>query len=155
MEAEPTDAREMLDYKLSEALESHAEDELDGLSIQNRRLGRIQEYEDVCLARPDPYAAIIGMGTSSLQRVFEHLGNALLDELDSHTHKLEEVREYTPEIRLLVKLRNAIEADLEFQSADTEPPATAFPHNRKSTGQDTKVPTSQRDLLPKRWTPKY
>ena len=87
MEAEPTDAREMRDHELNEALEAHAAEELDGLSIQNQRLARVQEYEEAALARSDPFAAVIGMGNAYLQRVFEHLGAAILDELDSRrTH---------------------------------------------------------------------
>jgi hypothetical protein len=151
MQAEPTDAREMRDDELNEALEAHATEELDGLSIQNQRLARVQEYEEAAVSRSDPFAAVIGMGNAYLQRVFEHLGAAILDELDSRAHTVDELREFGPEIRLLVKLRNSIETDLAVQPPDAGQQAAAFPHSRKGKGLDTKVATGKRDLLPKRW----
>ena len=121
----------MRDDELNEALEAHAAEELDGLSIQNQRLARIQEYEEAAVSRSDPFAAVIGMGNAYLQRVFEHLGAAVLDELDSRPHTVEELREFGPEIRLLVKLRNSIETDLAFQAPDAGQQAAAFPHQHE------------------------
>jgi hypothetical protein len=154
MGAEATDAREMRDHELNEALETHAEDELDGLSIQNQRLARIQEYEEAAVSRSDPFAAVIGMGNAHFQRVFEHLGAAILEELDSHPHSVEELREFGPEIRLLVKLRSAIETDLEVQPPEAETPAAAFSGRIQGTGLDTRLVSGKRDLLPKRWVVK-
>ena len=151
MGAEPTDAREMQDHELNEVLETHAAEELDGLSIHNQRLARIQEYEEAAVSRSDPFAAVIGMGNAHLQRVFEHLGAAILDELDGRTHTVEELRELGPEIRLLVKLRNSIETDIAVQPPDAGQQAAAFPHRQKGKGLDTQLATSKRDLLPKRW----
>ena len=91
------------------------------------------------------------MGNASFQRIFEHLGAALLDELDSRDHTVAELREYEPEIRLLVKLRNSIETDLDPQLPEAGQQAAAFPRPMKSKGLRTKVATSKRDLLPKRW----
>ena len=91
------------------------------------------------------------MGNAYLQRVFEHLGAAILDELDSRAHTVEELRELGPEIRLLVKLRNSIETDLSVQPPDAGQQAAAFPHSMKGKGLDTKVATGKRDLLRKRW----
>src|SRR6188768_1313504 len=99
MEAERTDAREMRDHELNEALEAYTAEELDGLSVQNQRLAKIQKYEDAAVSRSDPFAAVIGMGNAYLQRVFEHLGTAILDELDTRAHTVEEFREFSPEIR--------------------------------------------------------
>ena len=151
MKAEPTNVREMPDNELNEALEAHAVEELDGLSIQNQRLARVQEYEEAALSRSDPFAAVIGMGNAHLQRVFEHLGAAILDELDSRAHTVEEFREFGPEIRLLVKLRNSIETDLAFQPPGDGQQAAAFQHSMKGNGFDTKLATRKRDLLPKGW----
>jgi hypothetical protein len=140
----------MGDHELNEALETHAEDELDGLSIQNQRLAMIQEYEEAAVSRSDPFAAVIGMGNAHFQRVFEHLGAAILEELDSHPHSVQEIREFEPEIRLLVKLRNSMETDLEVQPPEAGRPAAAFPHRMTGKGLDAKVASSKRDLLPKR-----
>jgi hypothetical protein len=79
------------------------------------------------------------------------LGAAILDELDSRAHTVEELREYAPEIRLLVKLRNSVEADLAFQANDAGQQAAAIPHRKKGNGLDTKAATSKGDLLPNRW----
>ena len=150
MEAEPNDACKMRDYELNDSLDARAVEELDGLTIQNQRLARIQEYEEAAVSRPEAFAAVIGMGNAYFQRVFEHLGAAILDELDSRAHTVEELREFGPEIRLLVKLRNAIETDLAVQPPDPRQQAAAFPH-MKGKGFDTQLATSKRDLLPKRW----
>jgi hypothetical protein len=91
------------------------------------------------------------MGTAYLQRVFEHLGAALLDELDSYAHPVEELREYEPEIRLLVKLPSAIETDLAVQPPDAGQQAVPFPHSVKGKWLDTKLAAGKRDLLAKRW----
>ena len=71
------------------------------------------------------------MGNAYFQRIFEHLGAAILDELDSRAHTVEELRELAPEIRLLVKLRNSIETDLAFQGTNIDPPAAARPSGMK------------------------
>lgn len=152
METEPTDARMMRDDELNEALAAHAAEELGGLSIENRRLERIQEYEEAALSRPDPFAAVIGLGNASLQRVFEHLGKALLDAMDGHPHTVDELRELSPEIRLLVKLRKLIETDLAIQPSDAGQQVAAFPHAMQGKRLDTKIATGKRDLLPRRWT---
>lgn len=150
MDAESNDASKMRDQQLNESLEAHGQDDLDGLSIRNQRLARIQEYEEAAVSRPDPFAAVIGMGNASLQRVFEHLGAAIVEELDSRPHTVGEIRELEPEIRLLVKIRNSIETDLAVQTSDAERPATAFPPTRPAKGI-TNGPVRTRDLVPKRW----
>jgi hypothetical protein len=151
MEAEPTDSRAMQDDALNKALDAPTAEDLDGLSIQNQRLARIQEFEETAIARSDPLAAVLGIGNASLQRMFEHLGAALLDELDSHPHTVEELRELEPEMRLLVKLRKSIETGIALQSLGTDQ-QPAFPHNTRGKSRDTKLTTGKRDLLPKRWT---
>ncbi len=150
MDTEPNDPAEMQDQALNEALESPAAEDLDGLSIQDRRLAKVDEYEDAALSRADTFAAMIGIGNASLQRVFEHLGAALLGELDSRAHTLEEIREYRPEIGLMVKLRKSIETDLEFHFPDAGQQGAAF-SRRIQNGLDNKVATRKRELLPKRW----
>ncbi len=113
MEPQQTDLHAMEDHELNQALERA--EELDGLSLQHQRLARIQEYEELALARSDPFAAVLGMGTSHLAKLFEHLGKAVLDDLESQAPTLTALREVGPEIRLLLKLRSAMETDLEFQ----------------------------------------
>jgi hypothetical protein len=113
MEPQRTDLHALDDYELNQTLER--DEELDGLSIQQQRLARIQEYEELALARRDPFAAILGMGTCYLAQVFEHLGKKLWDELESQPPTLTALREVSPEIRLLLKVRSAMETDLEFQ----------------------------------------
>jgi hypothetical protein len=87
-----------------------------------------------------------GMGAASCQRIFEHLGTAVLDELDSRPHSVEEIREYEPEIRLLVKLRHAVEADVAFQGNDAGQQAAALPHRKKGN----RWASSKGDLLSNR-----
>jgi hypothetical protein len=148
---EPTDARDVPDYELNKPLETDAAEALEGLSMQNRRLATIQEYEETAISRTDPLAAVIGMGNAYFQRIFEHLGKAVLDVIDSRPHTVAEMREYAPEIRLLVKLRNAIETDLVVQPPDVERHAAALPRGAKSKVCGTEMATSERELLPKRW----
>jgi hypothetical protein len=126
MEAKLIDARPVPDYVLNEALDAHAVDELDGLSIQNQRLAKIQEYEEASLLRTDPFAAVLGMGNASMQRIFEHLGAAILEELDGRPHTVEEFRELAPEIRLLAILRRSIETEFVVQRSDATQQAAAF-----------------------------
>jgi hypothetical protein len=151
MESEPTDARKMPDHELNEALDAHAAEELDGLSMQNQRLARIEEYEEAAVSRSDPLAAVIGMGNAYLQRIFEHLGAAVLDELDSHAYTVEEFRELSPEIRLLAKLRKLIETDLELQPPDAGQQAAAFLPGSNGKRLDTRATNGKRELPPKRW----
>jgi hypothetical protein len=150
MEAEPTKPREMRDEDLNAALEAHTVEDLDGLNIQNHRLARIQEYEEEVVSRSNPYAAMIGVGSADFQRIFEHYSKALLEELDSR-HTFAEVRELNRDIRLLETLRRAVEADLEFQSADAGQPVSGFPHSINVKGLSRKAVTNKCDLVPKRW----
>jgi hypothetical protein len=151
MDTERADARKTQNDELNEALETDPAEERDGLSIQNQRLARIQEYEEGAISRPDPRDAMIGMGSATLQRMFEHLGEAIVNRLDSYPHTFEEVRELSPEMRLALKLRSAIETDLTLQTSDTGPQATAFPPRRNGKELDTNLTTNKRGLVPKRW----
>ena len=151
---EPNNTHDMQDEELNEALDAHSAEELDGLSMQHQRQARVDEYEEAAVSQPNPYAAVSGMGGAFCQRIFEPLGPAVLVELDSHPHTVEEIREYEPEIRLLVKLRNSVEADLAFQANDAGPPTAAIPHRKKGNGPDTKAATSKRNMLPNRWMAK-
>ena len=148
---EPTEARDVPDCELNEPLETDAAEALEGLSIQNRRLATIQEYEEAAVSRTDPLAAVIGMGNAYLQRIFEHLGAAVLDAMDNGPHTVADLREYAPEIRLLLKMRNAIETDLVVQSLDAAQHAAALPRGAKSKVYGAKMATGQRELLAKRW----
>jgi hypothetical protein len=150
MEMEPMEVGKMRDHELNEALEAHAAED-DELSVQNERLAKIQEYEEAALSRSDPFGAVLGMGNATLQRIFEHLGAAILEEMDSRPHTLEELREFEPGIRLMVKLRNCVETDLALQPPDAAQQA-AFRHHMNGQRLDTKLAAGKRDLLPKRWT---
>jgi hypothetical protein len=145
-----TDKHEKLDQELNAALETHSEDELDGLGIRNQRRARIDEYEERAVAHPEPLAALIGMGNADFQRIFEHASTAVLEELDSHPHTVEEIRELAPDIRLLIKLRDSMEWDLEGGSPDGEQPVAAVPAGRKAKGLPG-VTGGKSQLLPKRW----
>lgn len=138
------------DYELNEALEADLAQESDGLTIQNQRLARIQEYEESALSRIDPLDAVIGIGNASFQRVFEHLGAAVLEELDSHAHTVDEFRKIGPEIRLLVKLRNTIETDLAVQSHNAAQQEMPFRHGPRDNGPSSKLAARMHELLPKR-----
>jgi len=126
MEMEPTNTDAVSDQELNTALEAHIAENYDGLSIESQRSARIKEYEESALSRLDPFAAVIAMGNASLQRIFEHLNAALLDELYSKAHTLEEMREISPEIRLLLKLRKSIETGFAFQLHDAEQHAATY-----------------------------
>ena len=91
------------------------------------------------------------MGAADLQRVFEHLSGAILTELDSRDHTVDELREFGPDIRLLLKLRKSVEMDLAIQKPDDEQPASAFPANKKGNGVAKKA-IRRKGLLPNHWT---
>ena len=114
MEPLRTDPQALQDQDLNQALEMD-EEELDGLSLQQRRLARIQEYEEEALARIDPLAAVVGMGTVYLAQLFEYFAKAVVDEFKTQPPTLALCRELTPQVRLLAKLRSAIDTDFEFQ----------------------------------------
>ena len=92
MDMEPTNTDAVSDQELNAALEAHAAEDYDGLSIRNQRRARIQEYEESALSRLDPFAAVIGLGNVIFQSIIEHLGAAILDELNSKAPTLEEMR---------------------------------------------------------------
>jgi hypothetical protein len=150
MEAESSDTRQRRDQELNEGLEAYAAEELDGLSIQNQRLARVQEYEEAAVSRPDPFAAVIGMGNADLQRIFDHLSTAILDVMDSRKHSVDELREFSPDIRLLLKLRKSIETDLAVQTPDVEQPAASFAANMTAKGI-TNEAIRKHGLVPKHW----
>jgi hypothetical protein len=112
---------------------------------------RIDEYEEAAVSRPDPFAAVIGMGAAFCQRIFEHVGTAVLEELDSQPHSVEEIREYEPVFNLLIKFRKSVEADLAFQAHYAGQQSAAIPKRKKGNRLETKAATGKRDLLPKRW----
>ena len=134
------------DREFNEAPDACGAEELDGLSMANRRRARVDEFEEDAVARSGPYAAVIGMGTAYLQRIIEHLGAAVLEEMDSHPHTIQELREFRPEIRLLVQLRNAVETDREVQTLEAGDQAEGF-----ASGLKLKGVASKRGLLPKRF----
>jgi len=151
MDVQPTNAYKMLDHELNEALDAKSSEELEGLSIQNQRLAKVHEYEEAALARSDSFAAMIGMGNAYFQRVFEHLGTALLDELDARPNTIAEIREVEPEIRLLLKVRSAIETDLEVAAADFKQQAVAFPSGMQRKALEAKSAISKRDHPSRHW----
>ncbi len=114
MEPLRTDPQALQDQDLNQALEMD-EEELDGLSLQQRLLARIQEYEEEALARIDPLAAVVGMGTVYLAQLFEYFAKAVVDEFKTQPPTLALCRELTPQVLLLAKLRSAIDTDFEFQ----------------------------------------
>jgi hypothetical protein len=53
-----------------------------------------------------------------------------LEQIKVGSKSIEELRELGPEIRLLVKIRKAIETDVALQSLEAEQQPTAFPRPR-------------------------
>jgi hypothetical protein len=119
------------DGELNRALNIDDADVRDQQTLRNQRLARIQEYEESALIRRDPLAAVIGMGNADLQRIFESLGTAVLEQIESGSKSIEEFRELGPEIRLLVKLRKAIEVDVALQALETEQQPSRLPRALK------------------------
>ena len=152
MEAEPN-ADEILDDELTTSLESYSATDLGELSISNQRLAKIDEYEERALARTDPFEAVIGMGSADLQRIFEYMSAAILAQLESQAPTLEGIREVAPVIRILVKVRTAIETDLPFQDADAGWQAANKARSKIGKGIGPKFAASTHDQLPKRWQP--
>jgi hypothetical protein len=120
------------DEELNKALKFDDAEVYDDLAIRNQRLARIQEYEESALARRDPLAAVIGLGNADFQRIFECLGTAVLEQLEAGSKSIEEIRELEPEIRLLVKIRKAIETDVALQAREAEQQPSALPRCRNS-----------------------
>jgi hypothetical protein len=152
MEAQSSNAHKMQDQELNEALEAYSEKDCEVLSFRNQRLARVHEYEEAAVSRPDPFAAVIGMGNADLQRVFDHLSAAILEVMDSRKHTVDELREFSPDIRLLLKLRKSIETDIAIQTQDVEGPAS-FAANRMTKGF-ANDPVHKNGLIPKRWIEK-
>lgn len=150
METESNNIRNLQDDELNEAIEAYSEEDCDGLSIRNQRLARVHEYEEEAISRPDPFAAVIGMGNADLQRIFDHLSAAILDVMDSRKHTVDELRELSPDIRLLLKLRKSIETDLAVQTPHVEQPAASFAANGMAKGI-TNETIRKNGLVPKRW----
>jgi hypothetical protein len=99
------------DLALNDALDEHGRGELDGLSMEQQREARILEYEEVAVEQSDPFEAITGMQNASLARIFERLSAAVVKELNSKNHSLQDIREYTTEIKSLVQIQRNIELD--------------------------------------------
>jgi hypothetical protein len=151
MEVKPTEARAKEDLELNNAFEAHATEELDALSIRSERMERIDEYEESALSRSDPLAAVIGIGNVTFQRSFEEYGAAILDEINRGAHTLEALRELEQDIRLLVKMRNCIEKDIDVQSRLAGQEEAAISQKTASKSLSGKLAMGHRDLLPKRW----
>jgi hypothetical protein len=149
MEPQRPDLHALEDDELNHALERA--EELDGLNLQHQRLARIQEYEELALARTDPFGAVLGMGTSYLAQVFEHLGKAVLDELENQPTMLTALREVGPDIRLLLKLRSAIETDLDFQNqvSGEQPMGLSGPTKNGALKQAGRRPRGMVSLRPR------
>jgi hypothetical protein len=125
------------------------DEELGGLSVQNHRLARIAEFEEDALARPNPYAAVIGFGCADLQRVLGHYSKALLQQLESREHTWEEIRELEPTVRLLLKLQAAVALDLAVDSETNERPPSKARKSRKPKGISLRAKPNGRERLPK------
>jgi hypothetical protein len=147
MESQRKDPQRIEDYELVQALER--DEDLGGLSIHHQRLARIHEYEELSLARSEPCAALLGMGTSHFAKLFELLGKAVLDDLESQTPSLSALREVGPEIRLLLKIRSAIEADFAFQQEVIGEQAMALPRATRNGALDKRPFRFQRGVVPR------
>jgi hypothetical protein len=151
MESKPTDTAPIRDDELNAALEEHVVEDLDHLDSRNLRLARVQEHEEESISRSNPFAAMIGWGTADLQRVFDCYSRVILHEIDNR-NTLAEIRELNPDIRLLLKLREAIETDLEFAFADDGQPPAFCTKRIQDHEVASRAPTGKRNLIPKRWT---
>ena len=130
-----TERSEMVpDSELSEALDSPGEKEVAGLDLRAQRSARIDEYEEEAVRRSNPYAAMIGTGTAYLQRILEPYCQAIIEQLNSGSGSIDDVRELTPDIKIVLKLHNAVEADHEFQADEAGDQARAFPHGAARKG---------------------
>ena len=69
-----------LDEELNEALEDPT-----ATGKQSLRLKRIEEYEEACLERTDPYAAMVG--ASKMERIVLKQSIAMLDALNVELDK--------------------------------------------------------------------
>jgi hypothetical protein len=146
MDAELTDLPEMSDRELNEALKEHAIEEQDELSIKDRRLARIDEYEEAALSSSDAFAALIGIGNAHLQRIFEHLSTAILEELESRGGSFEAICELNPHMRLLVKMRSSVEKVFAVQPPND---GQQFSQGGMGIGVNNNLANSKRKLLPK------
>jgi hypothetical protein len=145
MDGQSNAPRAVRDDELDSALNLENADDLDELNIRNQRVARILDYEESAVARRDPFAAIIGMGNADMQRMCEYVGAAILERLDCGTKSIEEIREVSPEMRLLVKMRKSIETDLALHLLEGEQQPTAYPHRRSNNDLEIK-PVSRRSL---------
>jgi hypothetical protein len=139
----------MPDEELDKSLKLDDADEYDDLTIRNQRLARIQEYEESAVTRRDPLAAIIGIGNADFQRMFETLGTAILEQIEAGSKSIKELRELGPDIRLLVKIRKAIETDVALQTLAAEQQPSALPRRLKSKELEARSGGSFKHRLPR------
>ncbi len=112
MKTDKTVARESLDDKLNEALEANDPEGGNPASNRQRRQWRIDEYEEQMIESDDPYAAMIGPSTGDLQQVLNVTTGALIKALGEEP-TIEVIREFSPDIKLALKLRDAVTFDYE------------------------------------------
>jgi hypothetical protein len=120
----------------------------DAHDSSRHRQGRIAEYQRASELREDPYAAMIGASTADLQEIQDYYGSVILRELNRQPPDLDAIRRLAPDIKLLLKLRDAIEFDHKLvhelqlaESAEREAPVHYAGHRKgRAAG-----------LIPKQW----
>jgi hypothetical protein len=74
------------------------------------------DFKRQALSRPSKNGKLSGSMTTFLQWIGAEMGAAIVEELDIHPHTVEDFRELHPEIRLLVKVADVINKDLQLEN---------------------------------------
>src|SRR3954468_22775504 len=99
------------DLELNQALEADTRGDDEPATNAELRQMRIDEYEDLCLSRDDPFAAGFGAATADLQRIQAELAKAVIGEIKRQPGSLERFIELKREVKSLIDIHHAIELD--------------------------------------------
>src|SRR3954452_15571167 len=92
------------DLELNQALEAATRGDEEPVTNAELRQMRIDEYEQSCLSRDDPFAAGFGAATADLQRIQAELAEAVLGDIERRPGSLEPFIELKREVKSLIDI---------------------------------------------------
>src|SRR4051812_16082682 len=109
MDATANDNHRAADAELNRALE--ADTDADRARNSELRLKRIDEYEEACQSRDDPFEAMLGASTAEIERLKNELLTALRKAVKKRPERLELFVEYKTQINQVLKMHDAAKFD--------------------------------------------
>jgi dsRNA-specific ribonuclease len=108
MDATAIDNHRAADAELNRALEAHTD--ADRARNSELRLKLIDEYEEACQSRDDPFEAMLGASTAEIERLKNGLLTALRKEFEKRP-ECETFIEYKTQINQVLKMHDAAKFD--------------------------------------------